>query len=101
MNYERIRKTYDPTFKQQVVKLAKEKTNKSELARELRNRATLLYKWCKDTLEFGEGSFPDNGKQKLTPEQKRIKKLKKKLATVELEHEILKKVIALFLKPGK
>lgn len=38
--------------------------------------------------KFRDGSFPGNGKQKLTPEQKRIKELEKKLAAVELEHEI-------------
>ncbi|MBB1150794.1 transposase [Myroides sp. NP-2] len=49
----------------------------------------MLYKWCKEAQEFGDASFPGNGKQKLTPEQERIKELEKKLAAVELEHEIL------------
>lgn len=98
---KRIRKTYDAAFKKQAVELSKERTNKSELARELGIRATLLYKWCKEAQEFGDGSFPGNGKQKLTPEQERIKELEKKLAAVELEHEILKKAIGIFSKTGK
>ena len=98
---KRIRKTYDSAFKKQAVELAKERTNKSELARELGIRATLLYKWCKEAQEFGDGSFPGNGKQKLTPEQERIKELEKKLAAVEFEHEILKKAIGIFSKTGK
>ena len=102
---KRIRKAYDAAFKQQAVELAKERTNKSELARELGIRATLLYKWCKEAQDLGDASFPGNGKQKLTPEQERIKelekKLEKKLASVELEHEILKKAIGIFSKTGK
>lgn len=98
---KRIRKTYDAAFKKQAVELAKERTNKSELARELGIRATLLYKWCKEVQDLGDASFPGNGKQKLTPEQERIKELEKKLAAVELEHEILKKAIGIFSKTGK
>lgn len=98
---KRIRKAYDAAFKQQAVELAKERSNKSELARELGIKATLLYKWCKESQEFGEASFPGNGKQKLTPEQERIKELENKLATVELEHEILKKAIGIFSKTVK
>jgi len=41
---KRIRKTYDTAFKKQAVELAKERTNKSELARELGIRSNLLYK---------------------------------------------------------
>ena len=98
---KKIRKAYDTAFKHQAVELAKERTNKSELARELGIRSTLLYKWCKEAQEFGDASFPGNGKQKLTPEQERIKELERKLAAVELEHEIVKKAIGIFSKTGK
>ncbi|WP_220497668.1 transposase [Myroides sp. NP-2] len=57
--------------------MAKERTSKSELARKLGIRATLLYKCSKEAQEFGDGSFPGNGKQKLTPEQERIKEIEK------------------------
>lgn len=97
----KIRKTYDDAFKRQSVELAKERKNKSELARELGIGVTLLYKWCKESEEFGEASFPGNGNLKLTPEQERIRELEKKLAAVELEHEILKKAIGIFSKAGK
>jgi transposase len=39
-----------------------------ELARELGITAPQLYKWRKEYEEFGQGSFPGNGKAK-TPEQ--------------------------------
>ena len=72
---------------------------KSELARELEITATLLYKWCKESEEFGEASF--SGNLKLTPDQERIKEFEKQLTTSRLEHEILKKVIGVFSKTGK
>lgn len=97
----KVRKTYDESFKRHSVELAKDRNNKSELARELGIGVTLLYKWCKEAEEFGASSFPGNGNLKLTPEQERIRDLEKKLATVELEHEILKKAIAIFSKADK
>ncbi|WP_262885653.1 hypothetical protein [Myroides sp. LoEW2-1] len=39
---KRIRKTYDAAFKKQAVELAKERTNKSELARALGNSSHLV-----------------------------------------------------------
>lgn len=95
---KQTRKSYDTLFKRQAVELTKERKNKSELARELGIPVALLYKWCKEFENFGTGSFPGNGKLKLTPEQERIRDLEKKLADVELEHEILKKAIAIFSK---
>ncbi|MFV8368543.1 transposase [Flavobacterium sp. LB2R40] len=38
-----------------------ERTNISELARELGITASQLYKWRKELEEFGKGSFPGKG----------------------------------------
>jgi len=45
---KRGRKIYDPAFKTKAVQLSKERTNVSELARELGIVVTLLYKWRKE-----------------------------------------------------
>jgi transposase len=37
-----------------------------------------VYKWRKEYEEFGQGSFPGNGKLKQTPEQERIAELERK-----------------------
>ncbi len=58
---KRERKIYDPAFKIKAVQLINERTNISELARELGIAVTLLYKWSKEYEEFGEGSFPGMG----------------------------------------
>jgi transposase len=47
-----------------------------------------LYKWRKEYEEFGQGSFPGNGKLKQTPEQERIAELERKLKDAELERDI-------------
>jgi len=98
---KRERKIYDPTFKTKAVQLSNERANISELARELGIKATLLYKWRKEYEEFGEGSFPGNGKLKLMAEQEKIHELEKKLKDAELERDILKKAISIFPKSGR
>jgi transposase len=45
--------------------------------------------WRKEYEEFGQGSFPGNGKLKQTPEQERIAELERKLKDAELERDIL------------
>src|SRR5690606_20001684 len=90
------RKIYDPAFKIKAVELSNNRSNLSEVARELGIKVSLLYKWRKDYQEYGQGSFPGNGNLKLTPEQERIHELKKKLNDAELERDILKKAISIF-----
>jgi transposase len=95
------RKIYDSVFKRKTVELSQERSNISELARELGIRVTLLYKWRKEQEEFGEGSFPGKGNLKLSPEQEKIHQLEKKLKDIEFEHDILKKAIGIFSKTDR
>jgi transposase len=55
------RKIYDRAFKEKVVQLSYERHNISELA-QLGITAPQLYIWRKEYEEFGQGSFPGNGK---------------------------------------
>lgn len=98
---KRERKIYDPAFKKQAVQLSHDRSNISELARELGIEVTMLYKWRKDYEEFGEKSFPGKGNPKQTPEQEKIHELERKLKDAELERDILKKAIAIFSKSGR
>lgn len=95
------RKIYDPAFKIKAVELSNNRSNLSELARELGIKVSLLYKWRKDYQEYGVGSFPGNGNLKFTPEQERIHELEKKLKDAELERDILKKAISIFSKSDR
>ena len=95
------RKIYDASFKIRAVELSNDRSNLSELARELGIKVSLLYKWRKEYQQFGTGSFPGNGNLKLTPEQERIHELEKKLKDAELERDILKKAISIFSKSDR
>lgn len=90
------RKIYDAAFKIRAVELSNDRSNLSELARELGIKVSLLYKWRKEYQQFGTGSFPGNGNLKLTPEQERIHELEEKLKDAELDCDILKKAISIF-----
>ena len=96
-----MRKTYDRSFKTKAVELSNERSNITELARELGIRVSMLYKWRKEYEKFGTGSFPGKGILKQTPEQKIISELEAKLKDAELERDILKKAIGIFSKSGR
>ena len=87
------RKHYEASFKEHAVKLSYERSNLSELAKELGISAQLIYRWRKEVERFGSGSFPGNGKPKLTAEEKELIELKEKMRRIELENEILKKAL--------
>lgn len=58
-----LRKQYKRDFKENAVKLSSERSNVSELARELEVKASLLYRWRLELEKKGVESFPGNGKQ--------------------------------------
>ena len=98
---KQVRKIYDKAFKEKAVQLSYDRTNISELARELGVTAPQLYNRHKEFEEFGEGSFPGKGNLKLSPEQEKIHELEKRLKDAELERDILKKAIGIFSKSGR
>jgi transposase len=98
---KQLRKIYDKAFKEKAVQLSYDRTNISELARELGITAPQLSKWRKEFEEFGEGSFPGKGNLKRSPEQEKIYELEKRLKDAELERDILKKAIGIFSKSGR
>ena len=92
----RERRKFDKDFKLMAVELSKTRDNFHELADELGVRPELIYRWRKEFLDKGEGSFPGHGKPKHTPEEAEIARLKKQLRDVEMERDILKKAINIF-----
>lgn len=57
----------------------------------------LIRKWRKQ-YESEREAFTGSGRPSLTPEEKRIKSLEKKLKDVSMERDILKKAIGIFSK---
>jgi len=94
---KRERKHYSKEFKIETVKLITEKGMKvSEVSRDLGITKELLYRWKDEYAKDKEHSFPGEGKQK--PEEEELRKLRKELANVKEERDILKKAIAIFSK---
>lgn len=62
---KRIKNHYDASFKLRAVELGYDRSNISELARELGIKASLLYKWRKVYQEYVSNSFPEKDNLKL------------------------------------
>ena len=86
MTEKRKRRTFTDAFKNQMVELYKSGKRKSDIIREYDLSPSTLDKWIKQS--DNSGSFKE--KDNLTPEQKRILELEKKLKQAEMENDILK-----------
>ena len=85
-----VRKQFTPEFKREAVQLVESGSRSaSELARELGVRRNQLYKWQREFQARGTGAFPGSGtrKERMTE----ITRLKRELARVTEERDILKK----------
>jgi transposase len=89
---------FDIEFKRQAVSLVLEEgLTKVEVARRFDIAPSVIGNWVEDFKKDGLNAFP--GKGRLTPEQEEIRQLKLELKRVNLEREILKKTIGLFVEP--
>jgi transposase len=93
------RRQYSEEFKKDAVghSLTSEKTV-AEVAQDLGIAHSNLRRWRSQYGKNGELASPGNGKQKLTPQEEEIRRLKKELYNVRQERDILKKVVAIFTK---
>ena len=94
----RDRKHYDSEFKSMAIELAITRDSNTEVARELGIAPDLIRRWRREFSKSPVRSFPGNGNINLTPEEKEIYDLKKKLRDTEIERDILKKVVGIFSK---
>jgi transposase len=89
---------YDREFKLNAVKLYRESGKSlSKLASDLGIPMATLATWVKQFKEYGPESFPGSGAFK--PSDEEVYRLRKELADVKQERDILKKVVAIFSKP--
>ena len=95
-NQTNQRKVYTDEFKREAVRLANERGNVAETARSLGITDNLLYRWKQrlQTAKAGESAFPGQG----TPRDEEMARLKKELARVQQENDILKKAVGIFTK---
>jgi len=89
---------YDKEFKLNTIKLYRESGKTyGEIAKNLGIPKSTLYSWILEYQENGENSFPGSGV--LKPCNEELYRLKKQLADVTMERDILKKAVAIFSKP--
>ncbi|MGQ0696185.1 MAG: transposase [Nitrospiraceae bacterium] len=91
------RKHFTPEFKREAVQLLESGSRPgSEIARELGMARNQLYKWQTELRARGTGAFPGSGARKERTTE--IARLKRELARVTEERDILKKAAAYFAK---
>jgi transposase len=90
------RRVFSKEFKLKAVELSNVRGNVQEIARELGIGAELIYRWRKEMQHKPDLAFSGNGRAQLTPEQKELAKLKRELADVKMERDILKKAVSIF-----
>jgi len=94
------RRKFSREFKVEAVKLVRERgVAVSQASRELDVHENVLRKWVK---EFGSDpaqAFPGHGQMK--PEQQEIERLRREVAKLKAERDILKKAAALAQRPTR
>jgi transposase len=93
----KIRKRYSKEFKEDVVNMLKTgEKSVSVLSRELDIAEGIIYRWYKKS----EGKN-EMVTEKVGDQDKEIRELRKKLAEIEEERDILKKAVSIFSRQGK
>jgi transposase len=89
-------RTFTPEFKQEAVRLL-ETSGKSGImiAKDLGISDTILYRWRKELRATGGAAFPGKGHQ--TELEEEVRRLRREVATLRQERDILKKAAAIFL----
>lgn len=95
---KRERRKFTREFKLNAVELSYTRSSIAELALELKVRPELLYRWRSEFGTYQDKSFPGNGKPLLTEEESEVARLKKELAEMRMERDILKKAVSIFSK---
>jgi transposase len=100
MNVGKTRRRYDRAFKEGAVRLVVENGQTlAGTARDLGITENMLQRWRKEYLEHEAQAFPGKGRRK--PGDEEIHQLRRRVAELEQEREILKKALAIFSKHPK
>ena len=95
-----VRKQFSPEFKREAVQVLESGSRPaSELARELGIARNRLYKWQTELRARGSSAFPGSGARKERTTE--ISRLKRELAQVTEERDILKKAAAYFARESR
>ena len=95
MKQERIK--FEKKFKEMIVGLLDSGQSAKQVSEDYDLNSSMIRKWRTDFHSEKE-SFTGNGKPSLTPAEKELRDLKKELAQVTMERDILKKAVGIFSK---
>lgn len=94
------KKKFEPEYKREIIKLVTERGMKvSEVAKDIGVTPTSVRRWIKEYSDHEKDAFP--GKGKLRAEDEEFRKLRRKIADLKEENEILKKAMRIFSKDVK
>ena len=92
---KRVRRSYDPEFKREAVRLVVEEGYKAaEVERNLGIGTNIVSRWVREMQQDPQDAFPGKGHRK--PAEQELHDLKKELERVKRERDILKKAVAIF-----
>ena len=91
------RRKFGREFKVEAVRLVRERgVSVAQAARDLDVHETVLHRWIKQLSADPQHAFPGRGQMK--PEQAEIDRLRKEVARLRAERDILKKAAAFFAR---
>lgn len=91
------RRQFSREFKVEAVRLVKERgVSVAQAARDLDVHENVLRKWLRELVADPQQAFPGKGVMK--PEAAEIERLKKEVAKLRMERDILKKAAAYFAR---
>lgn len=94
------RKTYTREFKLEAVRLSLEDGRAgTDIARQLGIHPNLLYRWRKEYLNDTGESFPGQGRRKASEEE--VTRLRREVALLREDRELLKKALVFFSKESR
>lgn len=96
MGTQKVRKSYSKEFKESAVQMITDQgRRKAEVARDLGISESMLNNWKNQLREKSDNAFP--GKGKLSPQEAEVRDLKKEIARLKEERDILKKAAVFFI----
>jgi transposase len=95
---ERQRRIYSLDFKLKAVELSNERGSLISVANELNISTDNIKRWKK---EFNKGKLTNKSVAIKSPEEQELIRLRKELADIKLERDILKKAVGIFSKSDK
>lgn len=90
-------KRYEKKFKEMIVALLESGQTAKIVGEEYNLDPHLIRRWRREA-NSGKEAFTGKGRPSMTPHEKELYALKKELADVKMERDILKKAVSIFSK---